>query len=109
MQKLLIPGLFALSIFLIGATSVAKAQSAQDSTVIDNGNITEESTIGATDQNERVDWRWALPLLGIPLLFLLARRSGDNEINTFNDRRFAGSKGGEARRRRDEDFDDELF
>jgi hypothetical protein len=62
-----------------------------------------------TTEDRGFDLWWLLPLLAIPLFFVLFREDKSDDREYYRDRGFAGTKGGEAQRRRDrdEDVDDE--
>jgi hypothetical protein len=60
-----------------------------------------------TDDNRGgFDLWWLLPLLAIPLFFVLFREDRSDDREVYRDRGFAGTKGGEVRRQKDTDEED---
>lgn len=61
---------------------------------------------GTTTNEDRggFDWRWLLPLLAVPLLFLFKKDNRNEERQSHRSQQFAGSKGGESRKDREEDI-----
>lgn len=92
----------------------AGAQGTQDNSTLNNQsqpgstNNTNGGTAGRTqtnspDNNQGFDWRWLLPLLAIPVIYLLTRRTDDRDEYREQSRYVAGAKGGKARRERDDE------
>jgi hypothetical protein len=105
MYKKLI-GTLALGIALLGSSiNGAYAQDTFNNgngTTLDQGGTTGTINDGTTAANTGPDWRWILPLVGIPLLFFLMRDNKDDRRSESRDRGLAGAKGGSSRRRDEE-------
>ncbi len=92
---------------LLGVVSspVVNAQSLQDT---NQGDVMIEPGAGATvdtsDERSGFNLFWLLPLLAIPLLFMI-KRDKKNETTEYRDPNFTGSKGGRADRKIIEDLD----
>jgi hypothetical protein len=95
-----------LSIVLLVSVFVAPV-SAQNNLPNDSGVQTPGTT--TTDNRGGFDLWWLLPLLAIPLFFVLFREDRDSDRDVYRDSGIAGTKGGETRRRqeRDEDIDED--
>lgn len=90
--------------FVGGPILVSAQQSVQDSTynqVPASGNSSQ--TNGTTEDRGGIDWRWFLPLLAVPFFFLLKRDNKEEDRSNYRDQRYAGAKGGERKRNREED------
>ena len=101
--------LLAISLLVltfVGGPSLASAQGMQDGTYnqAPAGDNT-SGQAGATDDRGGFDWRWLLPLLAVPLLFMLKRDKKSDDRSHYRDQGFAGTKGGSTRRDNDRDED----
>lgn len=73
---------------------------------IDNNGVGGTNTVqDSASDNEGFNWWWLLPLIAIPIIYLLTRRSNDRD--TYHDRgsSLSGAKGGRSERER---YDDEM-
>lgn len=100
---------FLASIILVPTTSYAQSTTTDTGTY--NSNSTSNTDTGAgttTDNTGGFNWWWLLPLLAIPVFFVLVSRGHDDlEDKYYTDQRsFAGAKGGRARKKA-EDTDEE--
>jgi hypothetical protein len=107
--KMLILSMVLLVAFAVVPTSFAQSSqntgtgyTNSDSSVNNPGTGTTTTT--TQDQNDRgFNPLWLLPLLAIPLYFILRNTNKDDNDNRYESRApMAGAKGGRARRNRDE-------
>ena len=54
-----------------------------------------------TNTDNGFDWRWLLPLLAIPVLFLFLGENKEDENTRYYDQGVAGAKGGKSRKEKD--------
>jgi hypothetical protein len=100
-----------LSLVLSGVVqlSAVSAQGAQDvpynQTPVNNGQGQTGGTGTTTNDETGFDWRWLLPLLAIPVIFMFGNRSRDDGRSQYRDERYAGTKGGSSKK---EQYDDEF-
>jgi hypothetical protein len=94
----------ALSLGMVGSVSAQNAVEGPMNQAPAGGD-TNGQIGGTADDNQGFDWRWLLPLLAIPVLFLLFRKNDDRDegIDRSGIQGYAGSKGGRSRAEDDED------
>jgi hypothetical protein len=98
---LLISGLLSIPMAVSAQGGETLNQAPQSTT----GNGT-TGTTGTTTQNNDdsgFDARWLLPLLAIPILYLLTRKRDNREERRDTNQYAAGAKGGRSRRRNDDE------
>jgi hypothetical protein len=88
-----IMGVVVLTFALFIGPSVVGAQQGAPGEMVNPGSAVQ--TTESTDQG--FDWRWLLLLLPIPFLFFFRSDKSDRERSDYQDHRFAGTKGGEAK------------
>jgi hypothetical protein len=100
--------ILAVTLMLSSVLAVPMAANATDGTYnqAPQGGTTSNGTGGTTNpqnnDNGGFDWRWLLPLIAIPLIYLMTRKRDNNEINRDNRQYPAGAKGGRASKNDDE-------
>jgi hypothetical protein len=82
------------------------AQSSLDTGTGNDVPVVNDGQTGTT-QDRGFDWWWLLPLLAIPLFFVFRSENRYDDRAPYRDQGLAGTKGGEARRRRLDDEEDE--
>lgn len=109
MKKYLLTTILFLSLLvgsLFTVTSLAFAQGIQDGTTNQvPANGTTGQTGGTTTNEDRggFDWRWLLPLLAIPIILMFMNNDKRDDRSEYRSRGYAGSKGGESRREREDE------
>jgi hypothetical protein len=101
LKKFAITAVLATS--LLGSTLTGISAQTVNDTFDENTGTTGGTTTQAND-NQGFDWRWLLPLLAVPLVFLLFRRGDDDSRREYRRGDLAGTKGGERTRIRDDEF-----
>jgi hypothetical protein len=90
-----------LSISLLFVAVPVHAQNNQTPNTYNNGSGSNGSTdgsTGTTNDNSGFDWRWLLPLLAIPILFIAFSGSNDDTTTYRETNRYTGVKGGRTSR-----------
>lgn len=106
MKKTIAATALTLSLILGSVTGVGAQQNTQPGSSNQAPGTTSQQqgpTGGTTTDNNNTlaDWWWALPLLAIPVIYLMTRRREDE--SEYRNERFAGAKGGQSGRKREED------
>ena len=97
-----------LVLSLLAYPAGASAQAMQDGSGPQSPNAG-VTTTDNTSEDRGLNWLWLLPLLAVPLLFLV-RRDEEEEDRGFrygDSGQFAGMKGGRARRDREVDEEED--
>jgi hypothetical protein len=106
MKNLVISLFLSLALLLVGAVSLTHAQNTGDQMYNNNpqgtGGISSQGqgTDTTSAAGPGFDFRWLLPLLAIPVLFLFVRDS--NEDDRYYDQPYAGVKGGKSNKKKEE-------
>lgn len=87
----------------LSVVSLAFAQNNTYNTAPANGGNTTDQTSGATSTNNGFDWRWLLPLLAIPILFLFLGDRKEGDDTRYYDQGIRGAKGGKTSREKDDE------
>lgn len=102
-----------ISILTVGAmfTSLVSAQTTPGDGTGVNQDTTQpipqnDNTIGGTaNQDDGTNWWWLLPIIAIPVIYMLYRAMKDNDRDTYRERDMMGARGGRAERdEKDEDI-----
>lgn len=97
--------LIALALLLVVATP-ALAQSTQqfsDPTYNSTPNNLDTGGTVTTDNENRFDWRWLLPLLAVPIVYFAWKSRDQGDYTTYNDQYAVGVKGGKVEKRSEVD------
>jgi len=107
MKKTVIALVLSVTLVIAGfsVVSVAFAQSNTYNNAPAQGNTANGQVNGTNTTNTGTgfDWRWLLPLLAIPVLFLFLGENKAGENTRYYDQGVAGTKGGQAKKKKVDD------